>query len=182
MGSQDFEAVGEELLHSGHVIDLYRCRFRAPDGTEIDRDVVRHPGAVSVVPLHDDGRVVLVRQFRAPLGRELIEIPAGKRDVAGEPPEVTARRELVEEVGLEAGRLEHLATFHNSVGFSDEESHVFLGTDLRPVAHDRQGVEEEHMEVLEVHLEDVAAMIAAGEITDAKTVIGLLATIERRGS
>jgi hypothetical protein len=68
------------------------------------------------------------------------------------------------------------------VGFSDEESHVFLGTDLRPVAHDRQGVEEEHMEVLEVHLEDVAAMIAAGEITDAKTVIGLLATIERRGS
>lgn len=174
-----FRHLGDEALHRGHIISLYRSRFSAPDGTEFVRDVVRHPGAVSVVPLLDDGDVVLVRQFRAPLDRMVLEIPAGKRDVAGEPPEATARRELVEEVGYEPTQLEPLVVFHNSVGFCDEESHVFLGTGLRPAATDRQGVEEQFLEVVRVPLVDTPAMIAAGEITDAKTVIGLTLALAR---
>jgi ADP-ribose pyrophosphatase len=174
-----FTHIGDELLHSGHVINLHRSTFRAPNGALIERDVVNHPGAVSVVPLLDSGEVVLVRQFRAPLQREMLEIPAGKRDVEGEVPEVTAGRELVEEVGLKPSRLEPLAVFHNSVGFSDEESHVFLGTGLTPAPIDRQGPEEEHMEVVHVPLDDVRAMIASGEISDAKTVIGLLLTLDK---
>lgn len=169
-----FVHLGDELLAEGHVVSMYRSSFRAPDGREFQREVIRHPGAVSVVPLLDDGDVVLVRQFRAPLDRFVIEIPAGKRDVVGEPLEETARRELVEEVGLTADDLTLLATFHNSVGFCDEESHVFLARGLHRTDRDLQGIEEEHMELLRVPLVDVDAMIASAEITDAKTVIGLL--------
>ncbi len=175
----EFLPLGEELLHHGHVIDLYRSRFAAPDGTEMVRDVVRHPGAVSVVPVLESGDVVLVRQFRAPLNRYMLEIPAGKLDVAGEDLETAARRELAEEVGLDAGQLEMLVRFHNSVGFCDEESHVFLATQLSEVARDRQGVEEEHMQEVLIPLVDTPDAIARGEITDAKTVLGLMAALSR---
>lgn len=175
----EFEHLGDELVHHGHVIDLYRARFSAPDGSEMVREVVRHPGAVAVVPLMDDGQVVLVRQFRAPFDREFLEIPAGKLDVEGEDLQVAAGRELAEEVGLRAGRLDHLVTFHNSVGFSDEESHVYLGRQLEVVARNRQGIEEQHMTEVRVPLPEVRSMIVSGEITDGKTVIGLLATLAR---
>ncbi len=168
-----FRHLGDEVLHRGHIITLCRSDFEAPDGTRFQRDVVRHPGAVSVVPVTGDGQVVLVRQYRAALDAHLLEIPAGKRDVADEPPEETARRELAEEVGLVAGELRLLARFHNSVGFSDEESLVFLGTSLTAAATDRQGIEEEYLSVERFALADAPAMIAAGEVTDAKTVIGL---------
>lgn len=174
-----FVHLDDELVHRGAVIALYRSRFAAPDGTGFEREIVRHPGAVSVVPLHDDGRVVLVRQYRAALDDVLLEIPAGKRDVPDEDPATTAARELAEEVGLRAGRLELLARFHNSVGFTDEESFVYLGTELTEADMDRQGVEEAHMDVVEVPLADTAEMIAAGRVTDAKTVIGLTQTLLR---
>ncbi len=122
-------------------------------------------------------QVVLVRQFRAACNEWLLEIPAGKRDVPGEPPTETAGRELVEEVGLKAGELIQLAEFYNSVGFSDEYSYVFLAVDpvAVPTAHD--GVEEEFMTVERYDLADVASMIAAGAIVDSKTIIGLLLTL-----
>ncbi|MFM7064741.1 MAG: NUDIX domain-containing protein [Actinomycetes bacterium] len=176
-----FRHLRDDLVHEGWVIRLCTSTFEAPDGTEFQRDVVRHPGAVSVVPLRDDGSVVLVRQYRAAVDALVLEIPAGKRDVAGEAPEVTAGRELAEEVGLAAGRLELLSTFHNSIGFSDELSYVFLAQDLTPVPTDRQGVEEAFLEVLEVPLETAVAMVGNGEITDAKTVIGLLTAHARAG-
>ena len=177
-----FRHVADELLQQGHIISMYRASFVAPDGSTFEREVVRHPGAVSVVPLLDSGEVVLVRQYRAALDRLVLEIPAGKRDVAGEPPEETARRELIEEVGLRPGTLRHLVTFNNSVGFSDEESHVFLGIDLSEAEQDRQGVEEEFMEIVRVRLEDTPRMISSGEITDAKTVIGLTLALAAAGS
>lgn len=176
-----FRHLGDEVLHRGHVISLYRSEFESPDGERFEREVVRHPGAVSVVPVRDDGTVVLVRQYRAPIDAMVLEIPAGKRDVTDEPLEETARRELVEEVGLSPARLELLARFHNSIGFCDEESFVFLGTDLSDAPLDRQGIEESHMEIVEVELAATPAMIAAGEITDAKTVIGLTMAIARLG-
>ena len=168
-----FSHLGDTVLHTGYVISLSRSQFQAPDGTLFERDVVRHPGAVSVVPLLESGEVVLVRQYRAAIDQMVLEIPAGKRDVPGEPTEVTAQRELIEEVGFAAGRLDLLSRFHNSIGFSDEESFVYLGRDLTERRMDRQGIEENFMDVVLVPLEQTPAMIGSGEITDAKTVIGL---------
>ena len=168
-----FRHVRDESIHEGHVIRLVTSHHTAPDGSAFTREVVRHPGAVSVVPLHDDGTVTLVRQYRAAVDAEMLELPAGKRDVTGEDPARTAERELEEEVGLRAARLELLVEFVNSVGFSDERSLVYLGVGLDEVAQDRQGIEEQHMTIERVHLDDVPAMIATGELVDAKTVLGL---------
>ena len=170
----------EELVHRGPVVSLAVGSFTAPDGTTFERQVVHHPGAVSVVPVAGEA-VLLVRQYRAALDAELLEIPAGKRDVPGEPPEVTAGRELVEEVGREAGRIELLAQFHNSPGFCDEHSFVFLGTELTEVPHDRQGIEEAHLEIVEMGLDEVPARIADGTLRDAKTLIGLLLALRHLG-
>lgn len=168
-----FTKRGEREVWSGAVISVVQGTFVSPSGATFERDMVHHPGAVAVVPVDGD-EVVLVRQYRAAVDLEILEIPAGKRDVAGEAPELTAHRELAEEVGLTAGRLVKLAEFYNSIGFSDELSHVFLGTELSPVPDDRQGEEEEHMTVERIRLDDVPALVAAGELVDAKTVIGLL--------
>jgi len=169
-----FTKLGEHLIHDGAVISLAVGEFSGPDGVSFHRDIVHHPGAVSAVPLLDDGTVVLVRQFRAALGVDLLEIPAGKRDVADEPPELTARRELEEEIGMRAGRVELLAEFHNSPGFCDEHSFVYLARDLVETATDLQGIEEQHLTVERAALADVPAMIADRRITDAKSIIGLL--------
>lgn len=168
-----FRHLRDEVLHRGHVIDLCRSTCVAPDGTEFDREVVRHPGAVSVVALTDSGDVVLVRQYRAALDVDMLEIPAGKRDVADEPLEETVRRELIEEVGLVPGRLDQLIRFHNSVGFTDEESFIFLARDLSSTDADHQGIEESYLRVEQMPLEESLEMIRSGDITDAKTVLGL---------
>lgn len=174
-----FRKVGERLLHEGFVISVGAATFETSDGERFERDIVHHPGAVSVVPLHDDGTVTMVRQYRAPLDDLLLEIPAGKRDVEGEAPEVTAGRELEEEVGLRAGRLDLLAEFYNSPGFSDERSFVYLGRDLQPGTMERHGVEEQALIVERIALDDVPALIEARELVDAKSIIGLLLTRER---
>ena len=174
-----FRKVDETEVANGPVIRLATARFTAPDGTSFERQIVHHPGAVVVVPLVDPGRVVLVRQFRAAVGTELLELPAGKRDVDGEPPEVTAARELAEEIGLRPGRLTLLARFYNSPGFSDELSHLFLAADMVQVDKEPAGIEEGHMSVHEVALAEVPGLVAAGEIIDAKTIIGLALTRER---
>ena len=176
-----FAKTGEELVHLGRVVSLGIASYTGPDGTPFTRDVVHHPGAVSAVPLLDDGTVVLVRQFRAPLERDLLEIPAGIRDVDGEDPATTAERELVEEVGLRPGNLELLSVFHNSPGCSDEEVWVYLATDLSPAPHDPQGVEEQHMAIEHLAIDEAPALIASGAITDAKTIIGLTLTLRHLG-
>ena len=167
-----FRSLGEREVWRGHTVWAADATFIAPDGEEFHRDVVHHPGAVSVVPVvgHE---VVLVRQFRTAVAGELLEIPAGKRDVDGEAPEVTAARELEEEVGMRAGHLHKLVEFYNSPGFSDEYSYIFLGTDLEPTETTAHGVEEEHMTVETVALDDVPRLIDSGELVDAKSIIGL---------
>ncbi len=175
-----FTFVGERVIHDGFVITVYEAEFTTPDGETMMRDIVRHPGAVGVVAVDGDD-VVLVRQFRAPLGADILEIPAGKRDVDGEPPEITASRELVEEVGLEAASLESLGGFHNSVGFCDEYVHLFLATDLTPAEFAPDGPEEQHMQIVRLPLDEVGPAIDRGAITDAKTVIGLRSALARLG-
>lgn len=173
-----FEALGEHLVHQGHIWKVVVAEFRSPDGETFERDIVRSPGAVGVVPMRFDPEgnpiVVLVRQFRPALGTEMLEIPAGMRDVEGEDPRVTASRELAEECGLAAGRLEPLTTFHNAAGMTDAATTVYLALDLDQVPNQPHGPEEDHLTVHAVPLQDVLAGIAAGEITDAKTVIGLV--------
>jgi 8-oxo-dGTP pyrophosphatase MutT (NUDIX family) len=127
-----------------------------------------------VVALTDGGDVLLVRQYRGAVDRELLEIPAGTRDVDGEPPEETARRELLEEVGVDARHMRLLGTMLNSPGFCDEETHLYLATGLDPGTPSRHGVEEEYMEVVPVALTDVDAIVAAGELIDGQTILGLL--------
>lgn len=176
-----FRRIAERQIHQGWSINVVVADFETPNGEVVSRDVVRHPGAVAVVPL-DGNDFVLVRQYRAPAEEDLLEIPAGKRDVPGEPPAETALRELAEEVGLTtATPLVLLSEFYNSVGFSDEYSYVFLATNLESVPLDPQGPEEEHMTIERWPIDSVADAIAAGEIKDAKTVIGLLVALRHLG-
>jgi ADP-ribose pyrophosphatase len=171
-----FRKLGETEVHRSSLIRVASARFEGPDGSQFERDIVHHPGAVVVVPLTAEKTVLMVRQFRAAVDSDLLEVPAGKRDVAGEATEVTAARELAEEVGRQAGRLELLARFYNSPGFSDELSWLYLAQDLTAVPEDRQGAEEQHMTVEEIPLSDVPAMIRSGQIVDAKSIIGLTLT------
>ena len=169
-----FRKLGEREVWRGHLVSAAVGRFADPDGDEFERDLVHHPGAVSVVPVAEGGtHVLLVRQYRAAIDRDLLEIPAGKRDVDGEAPEVTAARELEEEIGMRAGRLEKLAEFYNSPGFCDEHAILYLARDLTSCPTSAQGVEERHMTVERVPLDDVPGLVASGGIVDAKTIIGL---------
>ena len=178
-----FERLDETLIHQGYIWRVSTARFRAPDGEEFSRDVVRSPGAVGVVPIWVDAEgtpsVVLVRQFRAPYEELVLEIPAGMRDKPGEPPEETARRELMEEVGLQASDMVHLLDMYPSPAMTDSVTTVYLATGLSPVARELHGPEERHMEVLHLPLEVALEGIDRGEIRDAKTVAGLLLA-ERR--
>ncbi len=175
-----FSKRGERVIHRGHVVTLAIASFIGPDGEEFEREVVHHPGAVSVVPVLDDGETaVLVRQYRSSVEGFLLEIPAGKLDIHGEAPEVAAARELEEEVGWRAGRLEKLAEFYNSPGFCDERAIVYLALDLLRCPSSAQGVEERHMTIEHVALSDVPAMIADARILDSKTIIGLTLARER---
>lgn len=182
-GTSGFRRVDEDQVHQGHIWHVVVARFEDPTGTEFRRDIVRSPGAVGVVPLVFDAEgnpsVVLVSQYRPALDRVIVEIPAGMRDVPGEAPETTAERELTEEVGLIAGQVDHLVDIHPSPGLTDSVTSIFLATDCVATERETHGPEEEHSEVLHVPLDDALAMIERGEISDAKTVTGLL-LVERR--
>ncbi|MGI8752122.1 MAG: NUDIX domain-containing protein [Acidimicrobiales bacterium] len=168
-----FRKLTETEIWRSPLLRVAKGRFAAPGGEEFERDIVHHPGAVVVVPMIDDRRVVVVRQYRAAIDAELLELPAGKRDIDGEAPEVTAARELEEEVGRTAGRIDLLVRFYNSAGFSDELSHLFLARDLTKVGNNLQGIEERHMTEEEISLDDLDELVASGALLDAKTIIGL---------
>jgi 8-oxo-dGTP pyrophosphatase MutT (NUDIX family) len=177
-GVGGFRHLGDRQVHQGYVWHVAVATYESPDGEEFTRDVVRSPGAVAAVPLIWDAEgnpsVVLVRQYRPPLDELVLEIPAGMRDVPGEPTEVTAARELVEEVGLEAGTMRHLLDFHPSAGMTDSVLYLYLATDLRAVERSTHGPEEAHSEVVHLPLGIAVDMVLRGEIRDAKTIVGLL--------
>lgn len=180
-----FRHLADTEVHRGYIWQVVVGQFEDPSGSRFERDIVRSPGAVGVVPLVFDpegqASVVLVEQYRGALDRMMLEIPAGMRDVAGESPEDTARRELVEEAGLAAGELMHLIDLHPSPGMTDSLTMVFLATRCTPVAQNLQGPEEEHLVLRHLPLAEALDRISAGEITDAKTVLGLYATERHLG-
>lgn len=173
-----FRRTSERTIHEGYVWNLALAEFEAPDGSTFTRDIVRSPGAVGVLPLVFDAEgnpsVVLVSQYRPPYERTIIEMPAGMRDIEGEDTAEVARRELIEEAGLRAGHLDLLTEILPSPGMTDSVTTLYLATECTPAPHDRQGPEEEHMELLHLPLVEAVAMVERGEITDAKTVVSLL--------
>ncbi|HEV2310452.1 MAG TPA: NUDIX hydrolase [Acidimicrobiia bacterium] len=179
-----FRVVDSTTRCAASFVSLEELTVAGPDGETFQRTVVRHPGAVVMAPVEDD-RVLMVRQWRVAVGRALLELPAGKRDVAGEPPEATAARELEEEIGRRPGQLTLLAEFYNSPGFCDEHSHLFCATDLERLPERRAvSAEERAMTVEAIALDTVPDLIARRELIDAKSIIGLLLTrdhLEGRG-
>jgi len=173
-----FRIVGTTGIADAGFLSLVDLDVRGPDGEEFQRTVVRHPGAVVVVPVEADGITArLVRQFRAAPGRELLEVPAGKRDVDGESPEDTATRELEEEVGCRPGRLLELAEFYNSPGFCDEYTHAYAALDLVDLpARRATDAEERAMTIERVALGDVERLVGTRELIDAKSIVTLLLT------
>jgi len=148
-----------------------------PDGRVVEREVADHDDAVAIVPVTDAGEVLLLKQYRQPLRAYLLEIPAGTMDVAAEDPEVTAQRELQEEIQHRAADLRLLTTFHNSAGWTTERTHVYLGTGLSEAQAPTDfapKAEEADMEVVVLPYAVALDRVRTGELTDAKTVIGLL--------
>ena len=179
----DFDTVSTRTVYTGHVLTLRTDQVRMPGGEVKVREVIEQPGAVGVVALDEQDRVVLIRQYRHPVGDWLIELPAGLLDVPGEKAHRTAERELAEEVALTARRWDVLVDLRNSPGMSTEAVRVFLARDLAPVPEaDRHlGVEEESD--LGVHrrpLDEAVAAVFTGEIQNALAVSGLLAAAYAR--
>lgn len=171
------ELLSREKIHRGRIIDLVVDTVREGQ-TVYTREVVQHPGGASVVAVFDDLTVALVKQYRQPPARFLLELPAGRLD-ADESPETCAARELEEEVGVRAGRLELLSDFYTTPGFCSERLWVFLATDLQKA--EQQLEDDEIVEVVRLPLAQTLAMIAAREIEDAKTIIGLFFAAQRLG-
>jgi ADP-ribose pyrophosphatase len=170
-----FRQIGERQRYAGERLQVGVGTFVGPDGFTFEREIVRTFGAVCVVPLESDREhVLLVRQYRGAVDQALLELPAGKLDVPGEPPELCAARELAEEVGAKAERITELGHFFNSPGYCDEQTFCFLAEGLDIGARAADGIEEEHLVVERISLGSVEELIATGDIVDAKTIVGLL--------
>jgi 8-oxo-dGDP phosphatase len=177
------ETTSREEKYAGPVFTVYTDEITMSGGGTAHRDVVVNTNAVGVVAVDEVGRVVLIKQYRHPVGKHLWELPAGLCDVRGEDLTVTARRELAEEADLNAGRLDLLVDLHTSPGFSAETIRIFLARDLTAVPederHERQE-EEADIEICWVDLDEAVAMVLRGEITNAAAVGGLLSAARAR--
>jgi ADP-ribose pyrophosphatase len=169
--------VSKRLLYEGRAIALWHEEVELPNGAVAALDIVRHPGASCVVPIEDDGRVLLIRQYRHAAGGTIWEVPAGKLE--GDTPEECAAKELEEEAGRRAGRLERLGEIWTTPGFTDERIHLFAAFDLVEVPHARE--EHEVIEVVPMSLEAALELVWKGELTDAKSALALIHAARRLG-
>lgn len=165
-----------EAVFDGALLHVKRDLVTLASGRESVREYIVHSGAACIVPLLDNGNILLERQYRYPLRREFIELPAGKID-PGEVPLETAQRELYEETGYTASDWQHLLTLHPCIGYSDERIELFLARGLSAQAFERPA--EESLEVFELGIGEAQAWITQGKITDAKTLIGILLVVQR---
>lgn len=164
--------VSGEKVYGGVLLQVHRDTVRLPDGESATREYIDHPGAVAIVPILDGDFVLLERQFRYPLGRVIVEIPAGKID-PGEEPLDTARRELLEETGRRAAGWRHLGTIHPLIAYSNEHIELFLATGITTI-QDATLDHGEFLETFTLPLSEALEWVHAGRITDSKTTIGLL--------
>lgn len=173
MNQYEEKTLTGETIYEGKIITLRVEEVELPDGNKAQRELIRHPGAVSIIPITEDGKLVLVEQYRKALERTLIEIPAGKID-PGEVPEVTAVRELEEETGYGAKEFTYIQSFATSPGFANEVIHLYLARDLYPIENPAAGDEDEFIGLMEVTIEQAEEMVASGKIFDAKTAFAIL--------
>lgn len=182
MTNDGFSLRDDVSVHAWAMFDLRRRTIVSPHGVEFERTFVSTPGAVAVVAITDADDVVLVSQYRAAFDAAVLEIPAGMRDVPGEDPVVTAARELAEETGYTAERYEYVGRMLSSPGVTDSVVEVFLAIGLREGSPLPHGPEEDDMEIVHVPFERALAMVDSGEISDSKSVFGLLAVGRRRAA
>jgi 8-oxo-dGTP pyrophosphatase MutT (NUDIX family) len=175
VAEHEFETVNSETNYVGKIFALRVDDVRMPHGNIAKREVIEHYGAVAVLAMDDDNNIVMVYQYRHPVGRRLWELPAGLLDLGGEPPHISAARELKEEAGLEATEWRVLVDLVTAPGFSDESVRVYLATGItdvgRPDAHD----EEADLQVKWVSLEEARRMVLDGEIVNSIAIAGILA-------
>ena len=167
------KTLSSKTIYEGKIISLTLEEVELPDGNRAQRELVQHSGAVALIPLTDDGKLVLVKQYRKSLNRMLIEIPAGRIEV-GEDPEVTAIRELEEETGYGARKVTYIQSFATSPGFANEIIHLYLAENLYEIVNPAAGDEDEFIEVLEVTIDEAEQLVASGEIFDAKTAFAVI--------
>lgn len=160
-----------QILYKGKVFDHQVDEIEYDSGNKTIREVAIHPGGAVVAPVKDDGKIILVKQFRYPLQKTLIELPAGKLD-KNEDPLVCAKRELEEETGYKAKEFKKLGEIYTSPGYSTEKLYIFSAKGLTPGNHNREEGEK-GMEILELSLNEIEKMIVRGDITDAKTIVGI---------
>lgn len=172
MDDPGFRILGATTVGAAGFLQFEELEVQPPSGEPVQRVVVRHPGAVAVVPI-DGNEVVLIRQYRAAVDEDLLEVPAGKLDIVGEPPVETAKRELAEEMGLQAGRMVKLGSFYTTPGFSDELMYLYAAYDLVAVEANPVGPEELAAQKVNVPIAALTDLIARGEVRDAKTLIAL---------
>lgn len=170
---EKFERLNRELVYKGVIIDFYQDTVKVPNGNVVKWDFIGHKGAAAVVAVNEDGRLMMVRQYRNALDRETLEIPAGALDGATEPTDVAAARELEEETGYKAGKLELLITLRTTVAFCNEKIDVYVATDLQP---SKQNLDEDEFINVELHdIDELVQMIYDCKIEDSKTVAAIMA-------
>jgi ADP-ribose pyrophosphatase len=183
--AQEPQVLAREEVHKGRYLTMERVTARTPDGDEIVRDVVVHPGAVVIAPLDSMGRLLLVTQYRLPAGGTLLELPAGtldEHDGTVEDPLAAAHRELEEETGYRAGSMERLGGFWSAPGFSTEYLTLYLARDLREADEDRLAPDlDEDLNLVVLSMADAVAAIDAGLIEDAKSIAGILLVVRWLG-
>ncbi|MGI6648395.1 MAG: NUDIX domain-containing protein [Bacillota bacterium] len=166
------KTLSSEYVYQGRMINLRVDQVELPDGKSAQREIVEHPGAVAVVALTNNRELVMVRQYRKPIDKVILEIPAGKLN-HNEDPEICAQRELLEETGYQAGQLSLIARYYTTPGFSDEVMYLYLARKL--IELEQSPDEDEFIEMTRVPLATAQQMVLTGEIQDAKTIIGILA-------
>jgi len=171
--------IASDVVHRGHYLEFRVDTIERADGTTGKRDIVGHPGAIAVLALDDDGRLLLVRQWRTAAGEGLLEIPAGTLDVhdgVTEDPDVAARRELEEETGHRAARWRKLAEFWTAPGFATELMHLYLATGIAGADADGrlEPDEDERLELRAIPLDEAVGLVLGGTIRDAKSILGIL--------
>ncbi|SNZ10492.1 ADP-ribose pyrophosphatase [Terribacillus aidingensis] len=160
-------------VYDGKVISLRVDTVKLPDGNTSKRELIKHPGAVAIIPITKEGKIIFVEQYRKALEKSIVEIPAGKLEL-GEAPEVTAVRELEEETGYTAKQLNKLGSFYTSPGFADELLHLYEAVELELLTETVAGDDDEFVELMELTLEEAEALVKEERIHDAKTMYALL--------